>query len=98
MDLNSIFRVSQKLYGRSEQVAVLLSAFDRVSQNGRVELVLVSGYSGIGQSSTALHTANGQSTSPHHTTYTAVISPLLCCTLSLLVSGKTSLVDEVHKT
>ena len=49
MDLNSIFRVSQKLYGRDEQVAVLLSAFDRVSRNGRVELVLVSGFSGIGK-------------------------------------------------
>ena len=50
MDLDSIFRVSQKLYGRGEQVALLLSAFDRVSHNGRVELVLVSGYSGIGVS------------------------------------------------
>ena len=51
MDLNSIFRVSQKLYGRGEQVDTLLSAFERVSRDGRVELVLVSGYSGIGKTS-----------------------------------------------
>ena len=51
MDLNSIFRVSQKLYGRSQQVATLLSSFDRVAATGRVELVLVSGYSGIGKTS-----------------------------------------------
>ena len=51
MDLNSIFRVSQKLYGRSEQVHILLSSFDRVAFTGRVELLLVSGYSGIGKTS-----------------------------------------------
>ena len=51
MDLNSVFRVSQKLYGRSEQVDILLSSFDRVASTGRVELVLVSGYSGIGKTS-----------------------------------------------
>lgn len=43
------FRISEKLYGRQREVEELLRAFDRASQ-GRSELVLVSGYSGIGKS------------------------------------------------
>ncbi len=42
--------ISQKLYGREEQVDKLLEKFDRVSQ-GQTELMLVSGYSGIGKTS-----------------------------------------------
>lgn len=49
MDLNSTFRLSQKLYGRSREVKVLLTAFDRVCLSGRVEMVLVRGYSGSGK-------------------------------------------------
>src|SRR6266404_6218779 len=41
----------EKLYGRSREVETLLAAFDRVVTSGRPELVLVSGYSGIGKSS-----------------------------------------------
>src|SRR5439155_23531901 len=41
----------EKLYGRDRDVDALLTAFDRVVAGGRPELVLVSGYSGIGKSS-----------------------------------------------
>ncbi|WP_299404927.1 AAA family ATPase [Acaryochloris sp. IP29b_bin.148] len=50
LDRNSQFLIPQKLYGRSAEVYKLLSAFDRVS-NGVTELILVSGYSGIGKTS-----------------------------------------------
>jgi PAS domain S-box-containing protein len=43
--------VPEKLYGRGQEVAGLLSAFQRVVATGRPEMVLVSGYSGIGKSS-----------------------------------------------
>jgi hypothetical protein len=42
--------ISEKLYGRELGVDTLLEAFDRVAYRGRPELVLVSGYSGIGKS------------------------------------------------
>lgn len=41
----------EKLYGRERDVRTLHGAFDRVVASARVELVLVSGYSGIGKSS-----------------------------------------------
>src|SRR5580700_9329003 len=41
----------EKLYGRQREVETLLDAFDRVVKGGAPELVLVSGYSGIGKSS-----------------------------------------------
>ncbi len=44
------FLIPEKLYGRSKEIANLLSAFDRVS-SGNNEIVLVSGYSGIGKTS-----------------------------------------------
>ncbi|MCU1258120.1 MAG: histidine kinase [Bryobacterales bacterium] len=43
--------VPEKLYGRESEVATLVAAFDRIVAGGRPELVLVSGYSGIGKSS-----------------------------------------------
>ena len=43
--------IPEKLYGREREVGTLLAAFDRVVKSGRPELVLVSGYSGIGKSS-----------------------------------------------
>src|ERR1700726_389609 len=44
------FLIPEKLYGREREVETLLAAFDRVLTSGRPELVLVSGYSGIGKS------------------------------------------------
>jgi len=43
--------IPEKLYGRAREIQTLLTTFDRVVAGGRPELVLVSGYSGIGKSS-----------------------------------------------
>ena len=43
--------IPEKLYGRAREIDALLATFDRVVASGRTELVLVSGYSGIGKSS-----------------------------------------------
>jgi PAS domain S-box-containing protein len=43
--------IPQKLYGREREVEMLLAAFDRVVATGTPELLLVSGYSGVGKSS-----------------------------------------------
>jgi PAS domain S-box-containing protein len=43
--------VPEKLYGRAREIDTLLGSFDRVVASGRPELVLVSGYSGVGKSS-----------------------------------------------
>jgi PAS domain S-box-containing protein len=43
--------IPEKLYGREREIETLLASFDRVVANGTTELVLVSGYSGIGKSS-----------------------------------------------
>jgi PAS domain S-box-containing protein len=43
--------IPEKLYGREREVETLIAAFDRVVKGGAPELVLVSGYSGIGKSS-----------------------------------------------
>ncbi|MGL5192599.1 MAG: AAA family ATPase [Chroococcales cyanobacterium] len=40
--------IPQKLYGRDAEIATLLNTFERVA-NGSTELMLVSGYSGIGK-------------------------------------------------
>src|SRR5580658_4783651 len=45
--------IPEKLYGREPEVDALLAAFDRVVKGGAPELLLVSGYSGIGKSSVA---------------------------------------------
>ncbi|MBW4492054.1 MAG: AAA family ATPase [Oscillatoria princeps RMCB-10] len=58
LDLYSQFHIPQKLYGREAEVATLLDAFVRVASPkelrvsaGTTEMMLVSGYSGIGKSS-----------------------------------------------
>ena len=43
--------IPEKLYGREREIETLLASFDNVVQSGKPELVLVSGYSGIGKSS-----------------------------------------------
>jgi len=50
-DMPDRLRISEKLYGRAREVEVLLASFDRIVKSGAPELVLVSGYSGIGKSS-----------------------------------------------
>ncbi|MBD2434481.1 MULTISPECIES: hybrid sensor histidine kinase/response regulator [Fischerella] len=58
LDLYSQFIIPQKLYGRETEVATLMDAFERVAnppispeELRGVEMILVSGYSGIGKSS-----------------------------------------------
>ncbi len=43
--------IPEKLYGRQREVETLLASFNRIVTGGAPELVLVSGYSGIGKSS-----------------------------------------------
>ena len=43
--------IPEKLYGRASEIDRLLASFSRIVTSGRPELVLVSGYSGIGKSS-----------------------------------------------
>ncbi|WP_437968916.1 AAA family ATPase [Sorangium sp. So ce260] len=50
-DVSDRFQVPRRLHGREREVEALLAVFERVVAQGRPELVLVSGYSGIGKSS-----------------------------------------------
>ncbi|OWY64091.1 serine/threonine protein kinase [cyanobacterium TDX16] len=57
-DVSEQFQIPQKLYGREAEIGALLAAFDRVAARGNeansqqfnVEMMLVSGYAGIGKS------------------------------------------------
>jgi PAS domain S-box-containing protein len=49
-DISDRLLIPEKLYGRDEELATLDSAFGRVAAGGKPELVLVSGYSGVGKS------------------------------------------------
>jgi PAS domain S-box-containing protein len=49
-DTSDRLMIPERLYGRDHEIETLLSTFDRVVAGGRPELVLVSGYSGIGKS------------------------------------------------
>ncbi len=46
-DVSSQFQIPQKLYGREREIELLLAAFERIAG---VEMMLVSGYTGIGKS------------------------------------------------
>ncbi len=48
-DIGDRFHIPEKLYGREKEVTQLLTTFERVSQSS-TEIMLVSGYSGIGKS------------------------------------------------
>lgn len=48
-DISDKFHIPQKLYGREEQVKQLLATFEQVSQ-GKNQILMVGGYSGIGKS------------------------------------------------
>ena len=50
-DIPDRLLIPEKLYGRAREIDILLSSFDRIIKSGSPELVLVSGYSGIGKSS-----------------------------------------------
>jgi serine/threonine protein kinase len=50
-DLPDRLLIPERLYGREREVRILIAAHDRVVTHGTTELVLVSGYSGIGKSS-----------------------------------------------
>ncbi|MDM8558642.1 AAA family ATPase [Thiotrichales bacterium HSG14] len=50
LDISEQFQISQKLYGRETEIALLLQAYERINR-GTTEMMLVTGYSGIGKSS-----------------------------------------------
>src|SRR5262249_43915534 len=50
-DIPDQLLIPERLYGREDDVQVLLTSFQRIVTGGNPELVLVSGYSGIGKSS-----------------------------------------------
>ncbi|WFU45486.1 AAA family ATPase (plasmid) [Bradyrhizobium sp. CB82] len=50
-DTSDRLLIPEKLYGRQGEVGTLLAAFDRIVNGGAPELILVSGYSGVGKSS-----------------------------------------------
>jgi serine/threonine protein kinase len=56
-DVSRRLMIPERLYGREAQMKTLLATFDRVLARGRSELVLVSGYSGVGKSSFVNQTA-----------------------------------------
>jgi len=50
-DASNRLLIPEKLYGREPEIASLVAAFDRVVTHEKTEVVLISGYSGIGKSS-----------------------------------------------
>jgi predicted ATPase/signal transduction histidine kinase len=50
-DASGRLLIPERLYGREREIETLLASFERVVAGGMPELVLVSGYSGIGKSS-----------------------------------------------
>ncbi|MEG4801456.1 AAA family ATPase [Microcoleus sp. ARI1-B5] len=47
-DISDKFKIPQKLYGREREIATILTAFDRASEES--QMFLIAGYSGIGKS------------------------------------------------
>jgi predicted ATPase/signal transduction histidine kinase/CheY-like chemotaxis protein/tRNA A-37 threonylcarbamoyl transferase component Bud32 len=48
-DVSERFQISQKLYGRDNEINILVDGFEKVSQ-GDKQMMLIAGYSGIGKS------------------------------------------------
>ena len=54
-DVAETFQIPQKLYGREEEISILLNTFNRVTEEkdelnlSKTEIILVAGYSGIGK-------------------------------------------------
>jgi len=48
-DFSERFQIPQKLYGRDQEIETMLGAFGRIAR-GKTEMLLVSGYAGIGKS------------------------------------------------
>ena len=101
LDVRSTFAVSQKLYGRSAQIDALIATYQCVSTRRTSagipatppvapHLFLISGYSGVGQcpSQCFAKVAVRRETTSHGVS--SVLFPLSH-------SGKTSLVDALHK-
>jgi hypothetical protein len=51
LPVQAVMLIPEQLYGREREIETLLACFDRVVAHGTPELVLVSGFSGIGKSS-----------------------------------------------
>ncbi len=50
-DISDQLLIPEKLYGREKDIDLLVSAFGRVQQRGVSEMVMITGYSGIGKTS-----------------------------------------------
>ena len=50
-DVSDRLQIPQKLYGREPEITQLLTLFNQVMTGGKPELILISGYSGVGKSS-----------------------------------------------
>jgi predicted ATPase/signal transduction histidine kinase len=50
-DRSGRLMIPEKLYGRGQEIETLRTAFEQVLANGRSQLVLISGFAGIGKSS-----------------------------------------------
>ena len=48
-DVSDRFLIPEQLYGRETEVSQLLEAFERVSQQGTPELMMIAGFSGVGK-------------------------------------------------
>jgi predicted ATPase/signal transduction histidine kinase/tRNA A-37 threonylcarbamoyl transferase component Bud32 len=103
-DISARFQLPQLLYGREAEVQTLLNAFSRVAdpQQGRVELLLVTGAAGVGKSTLAreLHRAtaiqrgafiSGKFDQLHHTPYAALIHAFQELVNQLLSESETRL-------
>jgi PAS domain S-box-containing protein len=53
-DIPDVLRIPETLYGREQSIQALRAAFERVAAEGSAELMLVSGYAGVGKSSVVI--------------------------------------------